>query len=80
MKLQPEHVEGARGMLKMSRAELAEAAGVTEQTIWLFENNKTTPKEETLFRLQTALEQRGIIFTNGDRPGVTLDKSRAARS
>lgn len=77
MKLTPEHVEGARGMLHISQADLAQAAGISEDTIRFFEKGRTTPREETLLRIQAALEERGIIFTNGDRPGVILDRSRA---
>jgi len=77
MKLRPEHVEGARGILKMSRADLAQASGVNEQTIWRFEAGQGAPRDETLWRLQTALEQRGIEFLNGDSPGVRLRPGKA---
>ena len=78
MKLVAEHVIAARGMLKMSQADLAAAAGVSENTIRFFESGRTTNlRDETLWRIQTALEQRGIIFQNGGTPSVTLDRSRA---
>ena len=77
MKLLPEHVEGARGMLKMSQADLARASGVSESTIRFFEGGRTVPKDETLLLIQTALEQRGIVFVNGGTPGVILDRSKA---
>ena len=78
MKLVAEHVIAARGMLKMSQADLAAAAGVSENTIRFFESGRTTNlRDETLWRIQTALEQRGIIFHNGGTPSVTLDRSRA---
>lgn len=65
-------------MLKMSQADLAKASGVSENTIRFFEAGRTTNlREETLWRIQTALEERGIIFHNGGTPGVTLDRSRA---
>lgn len=77
MTLLREHVVAARGMLNMSQADLAAAAGVSERTIREFEREQTHLKEDTLWRIQTALEQRGIIFHNGGTPGVTLDRSRA---
>ena len=62
----------------MSQAQLAEAAGVSENTIHFFESGRTTNlREETLWRIQTALEQRGIIFMNSGKPGVVLDRSKA---
>lgn len=79
MKLVSEHVRGARGMLRMSAEELGALAGVSGQTIQNFEVGRHTPTEDTLLRLQAALEERGIIFTNGDSPGVKLDRSRARK-
>ena len=78
MKLVPEHVIAARGMLRMSQADLARVSGVSENTINNFESGRTSAlREETLWRIQTALEERGIIFHNGGRPSVTLDRSIA---
>ena len=77
MKLVPAHVAGARGMLKMSRAELAAASGVAEKTIWNFEEGGRIPHDDTLQKIQEALERRGIIFHNGGKPTVTLDPERA---
>lgn len=76
MKLLPAHIAGARGMLKMSRADLAAASGVDEQTIWRFEAGRGVPRDETLWRIQAALEQRGIEFMNGGRPGVRYHPDR----
>jgi transcriptional regulator with XRE-family HTH domain len=77
MKLIPTHTKTARAALGMTQAELARAAGVDENTIQFFESGRTVPREETLRRIQDALEQRGIIFHNGDKPGVTFDRSKA---
>ena len=79
MKLLPEHIQGARGILRMSRAELAEAAGVSEVTIWHFETDKKVPREETLMRIVAALEWRGIEFLNSGRPGVRYHPDRDQR-
>lgn len=76
MTLLPVHVAGARGMLKMSRADLAAASGVAEKTIWNFEEGGRVPHEDTLHKIQEALERRGIVFHNGGKPTVTLDPER----
>lgn len=72
MKLLPAQIKAARGFLSMSQAELAEAAGITPLTIVTLENSQKEPTEETWERVRTALEARGIEFTNGDTPGVRL--------
>lgn len=77
MKLLPIHVAGARAVLKMTQAELANAAGVSEDTIRYFESERTEPKVETLYRIQLALEKRGIEFLNDGEPGVRLRPSKA---
>lgn len=77
VKLIPEHVTAARGLLRMTRDELGKAAGVSAQTIEFFENRRTVPREETVERIREALERRGIVFMNGDKPGVLLDRDKA---
>ncbi len=79
MKLLPEHVQGARGLLKMSRADLAEAASVSEVTIWHFETEKKIPRDETLLRIVAALEWMGIEFLNSGSPGVRYHPERDRR-
>jgi len=75
MKLLPEHCKGARGMLSISQGELAKAAGVALATIHLFEKGDSVPTEDTLLRIQTALESRGIEFLNSGNPGVRLRRT-----
>ena len=75
--LRPEHVEGARGMLKMSQADLAKASGVAKSTIEDFESGKRVPRSDTLERLREALERRGIEFLYGESPGVRLHPDKA---
>jgi transcriptional regulator with XRE-family HTH domain len=71
-------VIAARNLLnRMTQEELAKAAGVSNDTISLFETGQTTPQDATLAKIQKALEDRGIIFSNGDKPSVTLDRSQA---
>lgn len=77
MKLRPEHVIGARGMLGLSQAALANAAGLSQRSVERFERGETTLKEDSLLRIQVALEQRGIEFFNGNSPGVRFHPERA---
>ena len=77
IRLVGEHIAAARKLLKMTQAELAAVAGVSEATIQKFEVGLHAPRPSTLKVLQDALEQRGIEFTNGNSPGVKLDRSKA---
>lgn len=77
MKLIPAHTKAARGILNMTQGELARAAGVDENTVQFFESGRTVPREETLRKIQEALERRGIEFSNGDAPGVKLRPEKA---
>ena len=61
-------------MLKMTRAQLAAAAGVGEQTIFRFEEKGTELREDTELRLIACFEAHGIRFKNGNRPTVILEK------
>lgn len=72
MKLLPEHVAGARGMLKISQEQLAAAAGISAKTIVNFENGVRNLRPETELALIAVLEARGIRFQNGNQPTVTL--------
>lgn len=77
IRLVGEHIAAARKLLKMTQADLAAAAGVSEATIQKFEVGLHSPRPSTLKVLQDTLEQRGIEFTNGNSPGVKLDRGKA---
>lgn len=77
IRLVGEHIAAARKLLKMTQAELAAVAGVAEATIQKFEAGLHSPRPSTLKVLRDTLEQRGIEFTNGDSPGVKLDRSKS---
>ena len=71
--------------LRMARAaigwgvrELAKRAGVTANTVTRIENGADA-KQSTMDRLQHALEEAGVEFTNGDQPGVRLSKAATAQ-
>jgi len=69
-------LKAARVRLEMDQAELAKAAGLTQTTVSDFEIGKTKPHESTRAVIQTALEDRGIVFTNGDMPGFYFNKNK----
>jgi transcriptional regulator with XRE-family HTH domain len=60
----------------MSIKELAEAAGVDENTIATFESETREPRRATVLALRQALEDRGIEFSNGDSPGVKFNPGK----
>src|SRR3954470_13884462 len=69
----------ARAALGLGVRELAAAAKVSIDTVARFERGDEL-KERTIDALQRSLEAAGVEFTNGDRPGVRLTKTAAARS
>jgi predicted transcriptional regulator len=62
----------ARGLLSMTQAELAEAAGLYQQHVASIEAGTMKPRASTVAKLREAIESRGVEFTNGDNPGVRL--------
>lgn len=72
-----ETLKAARVRVGMEQADLAKAAGLTRTTVSHFENGKTAPHDDTREAIQTAIERRGIVFTNGDKPGFYFDKTKA---
>ena len=70
-------LKAARVRLEMDQSDLAKAAGLTQTTVSDFELGKTKPHESTRAMIQTALEARGIAFTNGDMPGFYFNKENA---
>lgn len=69
-------LKAARVQLGMEQADIAQAAGLSRKAIVEFESGKTVPHESTWTAIQQALEARGIVFTNGDKPGFHYDKDK----
>lgn len=68
-------VRMARAALGISVRELAERSGVADSTILRFETEKGGILVANLSRIQTALEEGGVIFVGADAgggPGVRL--------
>ena len=70
MKISGRQLAAARALLNWSQQHLATAAGVTQQTIALWETEQQVPRATTLERVKTVIEARGVEFTNGGQPGV----------
>ena len=71
-------LRAARAMAGLDRHELAALAGITAQTIKRLESmDRIRSTTTTVESLQRALEAQGVVFTNGDEPGVRL-RRRAA--
>ena len=64
----------ARALIEWSRADLAEAAKVSERTITDFERGARSPINASLAAIAGALEEAGVefILANGGGPGVRL--------
>jgi transcriptional regulator with XRE-family HTH domain len=69
--MNPVQLRMARAAVGWGVRELAERAGVTANTVTRIENGADA-KQSTMEKLRHALEEAGIEFTNGDRPGVRL--------
>lgn len=72
----PAQSRAARGLLKWTQDDLAEAAKVSVVTVRNFENEKSSPQRASLAMMQNVLEAAGVIFVaeNGEGPGVRLKK------
>ncbi|WP_159598748.1 helix-turn-helix transcriptional regulator [Starkeya nomas] len=73
----PQQIRGARAMLGLTQASLADAAGISTTALNNIERGSADPKASTLAAIQRALEGAGVIFLgDGDMkeggPGVRL--------
>ena len=68
----PAQCKTARSLLGWSQTELAQNAGVGKNTVTDFELESLPVSEHALTKLQLALEDAGIQFTKGIRPGVKM--------
>lgn len=63
--LSPEQCRAGRGYVGWNQQQLAEAAGVAVSTIADFERGQRTPVANNGKAIKSALERRGIAFTDG---------------
>ena len=70
----PAQCRAARGLLRMTINALAGAAVVSATTVWDYEAEVGHPKPADIDAMRTALENAGVEFIDGDRPGVRMAK------
>jgi len=58
----PDQLRAARGLIKWSREELANAAGVSAIAIKLYELGQSDPRTSTLLKLRSAFSKEGVVF------------------
>lgn len=76
-KISGRQIAAARELLNITQQQLAAASGVHAVVLARIESGKVVPKEATLTKIREALERRGIVFSNGSKPGVFFDDSKA---
>lgn len=75
MTITPEQCRAARALLYWSQPRLADAVGVSRETIAHFERGASTPYPRNVEAIRAALEAAGVIFIERDAtggPGVRL--------
>lgn len=74
----PQQIRGARAMLGLTQASLADAAGISTTALNNIERGSADPKASTLGAIQRALETAGVEFIaeNGGGAGVRLKKGK----
>ena len=77
-KMTPAQCRAARGLIRWTQPDLANAAGVSDVTVRKFENEQGAPQRASLQVMRAALESAGVIFVaeNGEGPGVRLRKKQ----
>jgi DNA-binding XRE family transcriptional regulator len=74
MQIKPSQCRAARALIDITQGRLAELSGVSKRTIAHFEAGERSPIPANLAALRQALEGSGVEFTNGDQPGVRMNR------
>ncbi|MBP1970160.1 transcriptional regulator with XRE-family HTH domain [Virgibacillus natechei] len=61
-----ENLTNLRIMKGLSRKQLSEKLGITEQAIWQYENNYTSPKMEIVNELKSIFQVKAKYFYKKD--------------
>jgi transcriptional regulator with XRE-family HTH domain len=69
-----EQVKAARALLRWTQEDLASESGIPLRTVKRLEASQGQVKghSRTVFAIQGSLERAGIVFLNGDEPGVKV--------
>jgi len=62
MRLVPQQISAAMALAKLTQEELATLAGIGRPTLNKILNDEAVPKDETMRRIRSALEEKGIEF------------------
>jgi transcriptional regulator with XRE-family HTH domain len=68
-----EQIRGARSMQKWTREEMAEASGLSRNTICNLESGDLIPRGKTLEKLCQAIKEVGLEFTDGGVRRIRMD-------
>ena len=68
----PAQCRAARAMVEQTQPELAKAAGLGLSTVVDFERERRAVSQQAIAAIRRALEDAGVVFTDGDQPGVAL--------
>ena len=66
----------ARAALGWGIRDLASRASISATTVTRFENGLAKPNRVTLLAMQRVLEEGGVEFTNGEKPGVRVTREK----
>jgi transcriptional regulator with XRE-family HTH domain len=66
----PAQCRAARALLDITQPQLAAAAGLGLSTVVDYERTRRTVSPDAVAVIRHALENAGVDFTNGKRPGV----------
>jgi transcriptional regulator with XRE-family HTH domain len=69
----PGQCRAARALLGWRQIDLAKAAGLGQSTAANFERSKPVVAAESITKMRRALEDAGIEFTDGRRPGMRMN-------
>ncbi len=75
-----DQIRMARAALRLGVRELGKLAGVAPMTISRLETGQSGGYASTMIKIQRALEKAGVVFLDGDEPGVRLKKKQPRRS
>lgn len=74
MAIKPAQCRAARGLLDWTRQDLGRLAGVGAPAVSDFERAIRVSHDRTIAAITQALEAAGVVFINGDEPGVKLSR------
>jgi transcriptional regulator with XRE-family HTH domain len=78
--LSPAQSRAARGLLDWSQIDVASRSNLSESTIRDFEKGRRVPSPNNLAAILRAFEGAGVVFTNGDEPGVKMRATKARKA